>query len=123
VTAITYDFLNQWLSNFLPCVKIIVFLDACHSGAAIPRLEGQCNLRGDCGLTIITTCSADEGTPTGDGLTDSGTEDWSEGTDDLDGDGTEGDLGDRWLNLEYENSSYSPQRYLCPNQTSMCSTD
>ncbi len=123
VTGIRYADLNTWLNSFLPCVKIIVFLDACHSGAAIQRLQGQCNLRADCGFTIFTTCSEDEGTPTGEGVTDSGSEDWSEGTDDQDGDGKDGDLGDRWLNLEDENSSYDPQRYMCPNQQSMCSTD
>ena len=86
-------------------------------------MQGQCNLRADCGFTIFTTCSADEGTPTGEGVTDSGAEDWSEGTDDQDGDGKDGDLGDRWQNLEDENSSYDPQRFMCPNQQSMCSTD
>jgi hypothetical protein len=123
VTSVTYNELNIWVTNFLPCVKVILFVDACHSGAAIGRFSNQCNLRGDCGFTMITTCDSTHGTPTGDGLTDSGTEDWSQGTGDLDHDGKEGDLGDRWLNLADENSDYNPQRFLCPNQTSMCSTD
>lgn len=123
VTSVTYNELNSWVTNFLPCVKVIVFIDACKSGAAIARFSNQCNLRGDCGFTMITTCDSANGTPTGDGLTDSGTEDWSQGTGDPDGDGKDGDLGDRWLNLEDENSSYHPQRYMCPNQPGMCSTD
>jgi hypothetical protein len=123
VTPVRYIDLNNWITQFLPCVKVIVFLDACQSGAAIPRLQGQCNLRADCGFTMITTCDSLSCTPSGDGLTDSGTEDWSQGTGDADSDGKDGDLGDRWLNLEDENSDYHPQRYMCPNQPSMCSTD
>ncbi|MCC6476354.1 hypothetical protein IT157_04790, partial [bacterium] len=49
---------------------------------------------------------------------------WAEGEgEDYDNDGKEGDLGDRWLNLEDENSDYHPQRFMCPGQTAMCSTD
>ncbi len=119
-----YSELNTWLSRFPPCVKVIVFLDICKAGSAQTALAGQCNTRGDCGFTLITTCDASNSTPSGLGPTDSGTEDWAEAHDeDYDDDGRIGDLGDRWLNLEDENSSYNPTRFMCPGQTSMCSTD
>lgn len=119
-----YSDLNNWLNAFPPCVKVIVFLDICESGNARNDLEGQCNTRGDCGFTLITTCDAANGTPSGLGSTDSGTEDWAEGEgEDYDNDGKEGDLGDRWMNLEDENSDYGPTRFMCPGQSGMCSTD
>lgn len=122
-TVIHYSSVNEWLRAFPACVKVILFIDSCHAGSAIPDFSEQCNLRGDCGFTIFTTCSADDTTPVGSGITDSGTQDWAEGTDDLDEDGKAGDLGDRWKSLEDENSDYGPQRSMCEGQTSMCSTD
>lgn len=119
-----YQNLNTWLNDFPPCVKINVMLDICEAGNARDDLEGQCNRRGDCGFTLVTTCDAANGTPSGLGATDSGTEDWAEAADeDYDDDGKEGDLGDRWLNLEDENSDYGPTRFMCPGQSGMCSTD
>lgn len=119
-----YEDLNSWLSGFPPCVKVIVFLDICKAGNAENDLAAQCNLRADCGFTLIMSCDSDNSTPTGYGPTDSGTEDWAEAADeDYDNDGKIGDLGDRWLNLADENSDYSPQRFMCPGQTAMCSTD
>jgi hypothetical protein len=119
-----YQYLNDWLDVFPPCVKVIVFLDICNAGSAQDDLEAQCNLRADCGFTLIMSCGPTDSTPAGLGATDSGTEDWAEGEgEDYDNDGKEGDLGDRWLNLEDENEDYNPQRFMCPGQTAMCSTD
>jgi hypothetical protein len=121
-STVNYSDLYDWLNAFPSCVKIIVFIDACHSGSAQSDLESLCNTRADCGFTFISTCGAADETPAGF-IIDSGTDDWSQGTDDQDGDGKEGDLGDRWLNLADDNSSHHPQRYMCPGQGSMCSTD
>jgi hypothetical protein len=70
------------------------------------------------------SCDESNSTPSGEGATDSGTEDWEDGaSEDNDGDGVEGDLGDRWQEMEDQNSSYGPKRFMCPGQTEMCSTD
>jgi hypothetical protein len=91
-----YENLNSWLSVFPPCVKVIVFLDICKAGNAQDDLLPQCSIRADCGFTLIMSCDADNSTPTGLGLADSGTEDWAEGAgEDFDNDGKDGDLGDR----------------------------
>lgn len=119
-----YQDLNTWLNVFPPCVKIIVFIDACEAGNAQVHLLPQCDRRADCGFTLIMTCDELHGTPSGLGSTDSGTEDWAEGAgEDYDDDGKEGDLGDRWMSLLDENADYFPLRFMCPGQTAMCSTD
>ena len=123
VDYIRYSDLNTWLSFFQPCVKIIVFLDICYGGAAEAILSLQCAGR-DCGVTLIMSCGESDSTPSGWGTTDSGTEDWGDGSgEDNDGDGVEGDLGDRWREMEDQNSDYNPRRFMCPGQTEMCSTD
>lgn len=115
--------LRPWLARFGPCVRIIVFIDACYSGGAI---TGSNSLRDLCtgrpaGVTIMTAAD-DQHNAWAGALYDSATEDFLEVTEDLDGDGTVGDLRDRWLRMESESYS-NAQLYTCPGQTSLGDLD
>jgi hypothetical protein len=120
VEYITYRELSEWLSGFLEKVNIVIFIDACRSGGAIPKLKELES--GRTGLTIMT--STDDKTPAagGEGLwwwpptwlatTDSGTEDFMEGSNaDLDKDRKKGDLGDLWKSMKSQGARYNPQKH------------
>jgi hypothetical protein len=115
--------LKQILSVFdKNCVKLIVFLDICNSGAIIPDLQTLCEGR-PCGVTIITAAEATKETPAGE-IVDSATQDFLEDVGDLDNDGKKGDLGDRvqWMRTEGKKWG-NPQLMRCPEGTPLCSTD
>ena len=125
---VKYSQLDTWLSRFPSCVKIIVFVDACYSGNVITRMTktlDRCNAETRCGVTIMTSSAADKTAPAGDIGSTSGTEHFLDGEDeDHDGDGKEGDLYDRYHEMDEELEDDSdPQSKLCPNQTSYCSLD
>lgn len=123
---INYRELRDMLSGFAECVKIIVFIDACYSGAAIVWLGDLCSSRSYyCGATIVTATDATHEAAGGQGPTDSATQDFLEdaANQDRDGDQRTGDFGDRWMHMQSQGQDYGPQRFICPGQTSMCSTD
>ena len=119
-----YSELNKWLLDMPSCVKIVVFIDACYSGTAIKQLENLCQGR-ECGVTIMTAADDKHTTPSGQGPTDSATEDFMEGDDeDYDEDGREGDLYDRWEEMRKQGQGYGyPQIKMCKDQPSLCSLD
>jgi hypothetical protein len=102
---IKYSALYEWLDKFPKEVKIIIFIDSCHSGGAIDKLKdlkdkienGKIEQRA--GLTIMT--STDRETPALSGeLGQSATRDFIQGRNaDLDKDGKKGDLGDCWKSM------------------------
>lgn len=113
------------LSGFPPCVKIVVFIDACRAGGAQNYLADLCENR-PCGATIVTTVDASHGSQGGQFLQpDSGTQDFLElkAAFDLDNDGRRGDFKDRWLMMRLEGGPIVPDPAMCPGQTKMCSTD
>jgi hypothetical protein len=121
-----YDQLFPKLAAFPPCVKIIVFIDACYAGAVMNRyLATLCENR-PCGATIVTTVDGFHQSQGGQFLQpDSGTQDFLElkaGLD-WDNDGKRGDFRDRWLMMRLEGGRFVPEPAMCPGQTSMCSTD
>jgi hypothetical protein len=76
------------------------------------------------GLTIVTTADEVSSAAAGTGLIDSGTQDFMEATGlDLDADGKRGDFGDRRLRMRSHGPLADPQRWMCPGQTNMCSTN
>jgi hypothetical protein len=119
---IFFSDLNLWFAAFPGCIKLIFLIDSCKSGAAINALSGLC-ARGDCGVTIMTATDAVSYAAGGQGPIDSATEDFMQGTSDLDGDGKSGDLGDRWISMKNQGGGRNPQLFMCPGQTALCSTD
>jgi hypothetical protein len=110
------------LNAFPRCVKIVVFIDSCQSGGAISALQGLCEGR-LCGTTIVTAADAEHSALGPTWLSDSATEDFIEESGDLDGDAKKGDFGDCWQHMKSDGGFLNPQRFMCPGQTSMCSTD
>jgi len=120
---IAYDKLANALKKFPPCVKIIVFIDACHSSSAISELETLC--AGRCGGTFVTSCSQQETSP-GGLSSKSATQAFLERADeDRDNDGKFGDFTDRFRHMrdEMAKDRATSQARLCPGSTVMCSTD
>jgi len=52
---VTYAELTSWLEKLPPCIKLTIFIEACHSGGAIKHLKSLCKRFGKCGVTIMTT--------------------------------------------------------------------
>ncbi|MCK4827165.1 caspase family protein, partial [bacterium] len=104
---VPYSVLYGWLNKFANCTKITIFIDACYSGAAIEDLK---KLRDNHSKVVIIT-SADDSHECPSGQTiDSATEDFNDEPDkDNDGDGKNGDLGDRIQEMQEQGKSYNPQ--------------
>lgn len=126
----TYDELYERLKEFPPYVKVTVFFDGCYTGNAISnykdgKIQELCSHF--CALTILTSTDENNSAIAPGVAWDSGTEDFMEGeSSDLDGDGTSGDIQDRFLYMKDQNSSIkptNPQFFHCPDGTSWCSTD
>lgn len=132
-----YGDLKQSLRKLPRCVRVILFIDACYSGQAIPIMEdtyinnpahpSTTNMRCTCGFTTITSTNAAKPASQGHGALqyDSSTEDFFQGADqDYNQNGVNGDFFDRWEHMRREGQGYSfPQRSMCPGQTSMWSVD
>lgn len=126
----TYDEIYERLKEFPPYVKVTIFFDGCYTGNAISKykdgkIKELCSHL--CALTILTSTD-DKNSAIAPGVAwNSGTEDFMQGaSSDLDGDGTPGDIQDRFLYMKDENSLIkptNPQFYHCPDGTSWCSTD
>lgn len=125
-----YDRLLPILEGLPDCVKVTIFIDACHSGGLItenqtqqptPNLSDFCDSQ--CGLTLITSVDEANTAYGGQGI-DSGTEDFTQGSEsDHDGDGKIGDLHDRVTEMQNQGSSLAPQLFFCEGQTRLCSLD
>lgn len=123
------DFYDRLL-EFPSYVKVTVFLDGCYTGNAIShfkdgKIKKLCSKL--CAFTVMTSTD-DSHTAIAPGVAwDSGTEDFMEGaSSDLDGDGTTGDIQDRFLYMKDQNSIIkptNPQSFHCPTGTNWCSTD
>ena len=128
-TSFPWVSLYSELSNFPKCVKIIVFLDTCHSESSFTQLQKLCqdqegNKR--CGLTLVAACSTNETALAGSFFgPDSATERFMKEAGDPDNDGKQNDFQDRYIKMQQYGVDHGihPKRYLCPGQTKMCSTD
>ncbi|RLI85043.1 MAG: hypothetical protein DRO98_07645, partial [Archaeoglobales archaeon] len=77
-------------------------------------------------VVILTACDATECTPSGQGLTDSATEDFNQGEDkDYDNDGKKGDLFDRWEEMRKQGEDYglNPRLSRDPRHGNLCVLD
>lgn len=120
-----YEELFEALAKFPPCVKIVVFIDACYSGVAQNHLPRLCTGR-PCGATIVTAVDVSWTAPGGLPYeTDSATQDFleAEARFDGDGDGKVGDFRDRWMHMKSERGNIVPVPATCPGQSGLCSTD
>jgi len=131
---VEYEQIFERLKNFPSYVKITLFIDACHSGSAIKWYKNTlipqiCS--NSCAFTILTATDTEHATMAPGFQDDSATEDFLEASDkDLDGDGTTGDIQDRYKHMETEGPSrlethkhHFPQYFHCPTGGSWCSTD
>lgn len=126
----TYSKIYEKLLTFPSYVKVTIFLDGCYTGNAISQYQDSkfselCSKL--CAFTIFTSTDASHKAIATGVAWDSGTEDFMEGASlDLDGDGTVGDVQDRFMQMKAQNSSVAPtnpQYYHCPEGGSWCSTD
>jgi hypothetical protein len=124
---VTYSALAGWLNDFPAHVKIIVFIDSCYSGAAIETAAGPLRVLCENGrkATVITSADATHSVPTGRlPILDPPIVDFMQGEEiDHDNDRKKGDFYDRYREMFSQSWGRNPQRYLCPGQNSMCSTD
>ena len=123
-TFVYYDELRDWLEDFPRCVKFTIFIDACGSGSAISALALLRNTHSK--VVILTACDATECTPSGQGLTDSATEDFNQGEDkDYDKDRKMGDLFDRWEEMRRQGKDYglNPRLLRDPRHGNLCVLD
>lgn len=118
-----YSDLQSWLSGFGQNVKVVIFIDACYSGASVNVMANLCKNRDWCGFTIMTASSSQRCTPVGRGNVKSATQHFLDETRDLDGDGKKGDSGDRWINMKKGNAANNPKLQKCSNNQPICSTD
>ncbi|MEE9189643.1 MAG: thrombospondin type 3 repeat-containing protein, partial [Candidatus Neomarinimicrobiota bacterium] len=126
----TYGAIYDKLLEFPSYIKVTIFLDGCYTGNAIShhkdgKIPQLCKKL--CAFTIMTSTDANKSAVAPGIVWDSGTEDFMEGADlDLDGDGVNGDIQDRFKKMVEQNSALkptNPQFYHCPEGGSWCSTD
>lgn len=129
-SKISYSTILSFIKSSFPSwVKVTIFADACWSGKLITDntnlISDLCNQL--CALTLITSTDDKNGAIAPSTVWDSGPEDFMEGASlDLDGDGTNGDIQDRFKQMVAQNSLFqptNPQFYHCPEGGSWCSTD
>lgn len=125
-----YDKIYERLLEFPSYVKVTIFLDGCYTGNAISqhrdgKISELCAKL--CAFTIFTSTDASHSAVAPGVAWDSGTEDFLEAdSEDIDGDGTSGDIQDRFMHMRSQSSSVKPthpQYYHCPKGGSWCSTD
>ncbi|MBM3320477.1 MAG: hypothetical protein FJY73_07360 [Candidatus Eisenbacteria bacterium] len=125
--VIGYDEILWRIRDRFPSyVKITLFFDACFSGQSItknrPTIAQLCERL--CAFTLLTSADSSKTVPVPGGREDSATEDFLEGaSEDHDGDGTEGDIRDRFIEMRDEFGNRNPMSVHCPETISWCSLD
>ncbi len=128
VSWIRYGELYQTIKNNFPSyAKVTFVVDACYSGRAIADhtaiINEICN--NICALTVLTSCKATvkTSTPLSGGIR-SGTQMFIAGANlDHDGDGINGDIKDRFAEMQGRQTTLQSQSFHCPEGGSWCSLD
>jgi len=114
------------------CVKVILWAGGCYSGHLISDysgiLQSACGSN-KCGITAMTSSGPNERSFLPTMFVDSAVDDFMEANNDLDGDGIDGDLGDKFKHMRAENNptkdkaSTGPQLFTCNESQPLCALD